>query len=341
MLGSWSLPADPHTAVTLRTALSERLGERLRYAKGTDILSNSTAGFDEALDAARTSDVTILTLGESGPGMTGEATSRAHLELPGNQEQLLEAVMELGKPVVLVLFSGRPLAIPWAAKHVPAILEAWAPGAEGGHAIADVLFGDISPSGRLPVSFPYSVGQEPLFYSQNPTGRPATGDLTGPLRKGDNRFTSRYIDEATVPLFPFGWGLTYTMFQYSTPVPNRTAIRLKEIHSNGEIADMKAEIVVVDVTVTNTGSRTGTDVVQLYLRSSSLGVEQPLRRLCGFQRITLAPHESRVLHFTLSAQDLALYDADMKHVIGPALYTVFVGGDATTTNSGSFRIVEP
>ena len=338
MLGSWSLPADPHEVVTLRSALKERIGDKLRYVKGTEILTDSVVGFKEAEEVARQSDLVVMALGESGPEMTGEATSRAHLGLPGNQEALLETVIKSGKPVVLILFNGRPLAIPWAAEHVPTILEAWFPGMEAGHAITDVLFGDRSPSARLPVSFPYSVGQEPLFYAQLPTGRPATENLTGPVRKGVSRFSSRYIDEATVPLYPFGWGLTYTTFDYGVPKLTHDEIKFAELEHAIDSNEKTKEIVGVDVTLTNTGERSGTEVVQLYIRNEGASVQQPIRELRGFERVVLQPHERRLLHLSLSAQDLAFFDQEMKYVVEPTHYSVFVGGNATTNNAARFVV---
>ena len=338
MLGSWSLPANPHDAVTLRTALTERLGDRLHYAQGTNILTTSTAGFAEAEQAAKASDIVILALGESGPDMTGESTSRAHLGIPGNQEQLLEDIVALGKPVILVLFSGRPLAIPWAAQHATAILEAWFPGMEAGHAIADVLSGDRSPVGHLPVSMPYAVGQEPLYYAQPPTGRPATKDLTGPISAGVSRFNSRYIDEATVPLYPFGWGLTYTTFSYQTPKLTRKELSLTEVVKLMGAQKASAELLGVDVAITNAGKRPGTTVAQLYLRSEGTTVEQPLRQLHGFMRVSLQPGETRTIHFALTAQDLAFYNEQMQNVLEPSRYLIYVGDDSTTTNMTPFTL---
>ena len=216
MLGSWAGAGDPKDAVTLRTALQARCDwakTKLLYAKGTDILTDSDAGFEAAVAAAKKADVVILALGESAPRMTGESSSLTRLDLPGNQEQLLEAITQLGKPTVLVLFDGRPLAIKWAADHVPAIIEAWYPGIEAGPAVADILFGDANPSGKLTATFPRAVGQEPLFYNQLPTGRPADDiDLTHPPT-GEDKYFSRYIDETNAPLFPFGYGLSYTTFR--------------------------------------------------------------------------------------------------------------------------------
>ena len=229
MLGSWSSAGDAKDAVTLKQALETRFasgGTKLIYAKGTDLKGDSTAGFDEAVSAAKQADVVVIALGEPAND-TGEAASRMYLGLTGNQQQLLEAVSAVGKPVVLVLFNGRPLALPWAAKNVPAILEAWYPGIEAGNAVANVLMGDVNPSGKLPASFPYSVGQMPLSYSQFPTGRPIT-DPDGPTpdTASDIKYGSRYIDGPNTPIYPFGWGLSYTQFSYSPLTLNAKEIAL-------------------------------------------------------------------------------------------------------------------
>ena len=218
MLGSWPAAGTPADAVTLRASLQHRCDEakaQLLYAKGTDILTDSDAGFAAALAAAQQADVVVLALGESAALMTGESSSVTRLDLPGNQEKLLEAITRLGKPTVLVLFDGRPLALTWAATHVPAIVEAWYPGIEAGPAVSDILFGDVNPSGKLPATFPRTVGQEPIYYNQLPTGRPADDiDLSHPPT-GQDKYFSRYIDELNAPLYPFGYGLSYTRFTYS------------------------------------------------------------------------------------------------------------------------------
>ncbi len=218
MLGSWPAEGRMSNVVTLRAALQDRFKDgktKIFYAKGTSVLSDSDAGFAEAVAAAQQASVVVLALGESAATMTGESSSLTRLDLPGNQQQLLETITALGKPTVLVLFDGRPLALKWAAAHVPAIIEAWYPGIEAGPALADVLFGDVNPSAKLPVSFPRAVGQEPLYYNQLPTGRPADQiDLTHPP-VGADKYFSRYIDESNAPLFPFGFGLSYTQFVYS------------------------------------------------------------------------------------------------------------------------------
>ncbi len=216
MLGSWAGQGRAEDVITLRTALTQRLGaDRVHYAKGTEIIGGSDEQLAEAVKTAQESDVVILALGENAPEMNGEAASRAHLGLPGHQEQLLEKIVATGKPVVLLLFSGRPLTFPWAFEHVPAVMAGWFPGIQAGPALVRTLFGEVSPSGKLPVSWPRSVGQEPLYYDALNTGRPAGSiDLTRPPKNSDEKYVSRYIDEQNTPQFPFGYGLTYTTFRY-------------------------------------------------------------------------------------------------------------------------------
>ena len=261
MAGAWAGAGNDRDIVTIRQALAQRaqqLGVTLLYSEGTEIDCTSQAGFPEAIEAARAADVVILALGESS-AMSGEAGSRAYLDLPGNQQQLLEAVAAAGKPVVLLVFSGRPLVLDWAAKHVPAIMEVWFPGTEAGNAIADVLYGDVSPSGKLPMSFPRAAGQEPLYYNQLPTGRPPTGiDLSKPPIEG-TRFFSRYIDVPISALFPFGYGLSYSSFSYKDVEVSRSNIPLLEALVNRTKPLLEATAIV-----TNTSGRAATEVVQWY-----------------------------------------------------------------------------
>ncbi|MEI9999491.1 MAG: beta-glucosidase BglX [Verrucomicrobiota bacterium] len=344
MLGSWSAAGDPADAVTLRAALQARCNAaktRLIYAQGTEILTDSEAGFAEAIAAARQADAVVLALGESAPKMTGESTSVTRLDLPGNQERLLETITALGKPTVLVLFDGRPLAIKWAAAHVPAILEAWYPGIEAGPAVADVLFGDTNPSGKLTTTFPRAVGQEPLFYNQLPTGRPADDiDLTHPPT-GDDKYYSRYIDETNAPLFPFGYGLSYTTFEY-------TKLRLSQATIPVEVLERPRATryysppnqIVVTAHVKNTGPVTGTEVVQLYIRNTGGSVEEPVRELRGFQRVTLKPGETRQVQFSLGFNELSYYNLEMERVIEPTNYQVWVGDNSNATLGGQFEVTE-
>lgn len=335
MLGSWQAQGKAADVVTLRTALAEKLkSSQLLYAKGTEILGSSDAGFAEAVTAAKKADLVILALGESGPEMTGEAASRAHLDLPGNQEQLMEDVVAAGKPVVLVLFNGHPLATPWAAEHVPAILEAWYPGIEAGNAIANILTGETNPSGKLPVSLPRSVGQEPLYLAQLPTGRPARANLNVPPRDAGERYQSRYIDELNSPLYPFGWGLSYTQFSFSPLTVSRPQIPVKEILATKEQPDVR-----VGVDVKNVGNTAGAEVVQLYIRNTVASVEQPVRELKGFQRVFLQPGEQKHIEFPLGFEELSFYNIDQVRTVEPTTYKIWVGDNSLATGESAVEII--
>jgi beta-glucosidase len=341
MLGSWPGEGRMSDVVTLRAALQDRFKDgktKVLYAKGTAILSDSDAGFAEAVAAARQASVVILALGESAATMTGESSSLTRLDLPGNQEQLLETITALGKPTVLVLFDGRPLALKWAAAHVPAILEAWYPGIEAGPAVTDILFGDANPSGKLPVTFPRAVGQEPLYYNQLPTGRPADQiDLTHPP-VGADKYFSRYIDETNAPLFPFGFGLSYTQFAYSNLKVDPTAISLAALQTGKGGFFASAPAVRVRVDVKNTGSVPGVEIAQLYIRNTGGSMEEPVRELKGFQRVPLKPGESKQIEFTLGFGELSYYNFDLKRVIEPTEYHVWVGGSSGATLDAQFEV---
>jgi beta-glucosidase len=264
MLGNWSAHGNPQDVVTLKTALTQKLGaEHIKFAPGGEYLAASDAQIEEGIAAARASDIAILALGENTPEMTGEAGSRAHPVLPGRQEELLEKVCATGKPVVLLLFSGRPLVLPWAFAHVPAVVEVWSPGVQAGPAIVQTLFGEVTPSGKLTVSWPRATGQIPVYYNALNTGRPAGNrDLTRPPRNGDERFASRYIDEQNTPQFPFGYGMSYTVFSYSKPEISTKKLSarmlLAELRKNP--ADAKA-ILTVTANVSNTGKTAADEVV--------------------------------------------------------------------------------
>jgi beta-glucosidase len=338
MTGAWGGAGTDHDVITVRQALEERAkrtGGTLVYAKGTEIEGASQAGFDAAVLAARDADVAIVALGESG-SMSGEAGSRAYLNLPGNQEQLLEAVVATGKPVVLLIFSGRPLVVDWAQKHVPAMIEAWFPGTEAGHAIANVLYGDVSPSGKLPMSIPRAVGQEPLYYNQFPTGRPATGiDLSQPPG-GDTRFFSRYIDAPNSALFPFGFGLSYSSFAYSDVKVSESKIDLKQALTN-----RTTPLIEATATVTNTGNRVATEVVQCYVRNLGASIEQPVRSLKGFERVMLSPGESKQVSFPLGFNELSFYNIESAPAVEATHYTVWIGGSSLADQAAAFEIVTP
>ncbi len=336
MTGVWGGAGQDRDIITLRQALSERarqLGGALLYARGTEIDDPSQAGFPEALQAARAADVVILALGESNR-MSGEAGSRTNLDLPGNQQQILEAVVAAGKPVVLLIFSGRPLVLDWAAQHVPAIMAVWFPGTEAGHALANVLYGDVSPSGKLPMSFPRAVGQEPLYYNQFPTGRPPTGiDLSKPP-DNDSHFFSRYIDVPNSALFPFGYGLSYSSFSYGDVKVSKTGIPLRQA-----LANRSTPLLEATATVTNTGDRAATEVVQCYVRNLGASIEQPVRSLKGFERVTLAPGESRQVTFHLGFSELSFFNLESKPTIEATHYTVWIGGSSLADQGAAFEVV--
>jgi beta-glucosidase len=336
MLGDDEAPARRPGVVTIKDALEARMKQNagsLIYAMGTQISGTSESGFAEAVQAAEQADVTVLALGESG-GMSGEGGSRANLDLPGNQEQLLEKIAATGKPIVLLIFSGRPPVLNWAAQHVAAIMEVWFPGSEAGSAVANVLYGDVSPSGKLPMSFPRAVGQEPLYYNAFPTGRPPVGiDLTQPPVGADARFVSRYIDVPNDALFPFGFGLSYTQFAYSKVTLSRSTVPLAEANHNAE-----GELVSATVTITNTGSRAATEVAQCYVRNLGASVEQPVRSLKGFSRVTLNPGESRRVTFQLGFPELSFYNTKSEAVVEPTHYTVWIDASSQATDEAQFTV---
>jgi beta-glucosidase len=335
MINQWGDPRRNPDVITVKDALEDRAkrkGGSVIYAKGTEIAGTSESGFSDALNAANQSDVVVMALGESSE-MSGEAGSRSHLDLPGNQEKLLKQVAATGKPIVLLVFSGRPLVLNWAAQNVPAIIEAWFPGTEAGSAVANVLYGDVSPSGKLPMSFPRAVGQEPLYYNQFPTGRPTyDADLSKPP-DGDTRFISRYIDVANDALFPFGYGLSYTTFDYSGVAVSHASVPLNETKSNGG-----RKLITATATVKNTGDRTATEVVQCYVRNLGASLEQPVRSLQGFTRVTLKPGESKQVTFDLGFNELSFFTNEGKAVIEPTHYTVWVGGSSLATEHADFVV---
>lgn len=318
LIGSWSAAGDYKKSVTLRQGIVNRQGERTRinYALGASIDDDDKTGFAEAIRAARNSDVIVMALGEYAL-QSGEAASRANIGLPGVQEELFLQLAGLGKPIVVVLMNGRPLKLERVDEKASAILETWFLGTMAGDAIADVLFGDYNPSGKLPVSFPRTEGQIPLFYNHKNTGRP----------KSPDKFTSKYLDVPNSPLYPFGYGLSYTSFEYSD-------IRL----SNTEIS--MDEVLEASVTVSNTGDRFGEEVVQLYIRQLVGSITRPVKELKGFQKIGLRPGESKEVRFHLSWKDLAFYNADNLFKAEPGDFYLFIGTNSEEVKQAQFVLLE-
>jgi beta-glucosidase len=331
MLGSWAGQGRAEDVIALRTALTQRLGvDRVHYAKGIEIVGGSDEQLAEAVKAAQESDLVILALGENAPEMTGEAASRAHLGLPGHQEQLLEKIVATGKPVALLLFTGRPLTLPWAFEHVPAVVAAWFPGIQAGPALVRTLFGEANPSGKLPVSWPRSVGQEPLYYDALNTGRPADNiDLTRPPKNILEKYVSRYIDEQNTPQFPFGYGLSYTQFGYGDLKLDKNQLSAKALNVQLRASDPQTNRALsVSAEITNTGTRAGEEIVQCYVRLQGTSVALPVRALSGFQRISLSPGEKKELTFELGPEAFAFWNDQNKFVVEPARLTVWISPDS-------------
>lgn len=313
-LGPWTGDGRPEDVVTILEGIRAAVSRftRVTFARGCEVESETCDGLAEAVQAARDADGVVLVAGE-GPDMSGEAASRASLDLPGRQRELIQALLATGRPLVLVLMHGRPLTLEWEVQHVPAILEAWFPGTQAGHAVADVLFGEVNPSGRLPVTFPRHVGQVPLYYNHKNTGRPPA----------EQKYTSKYLDVPTTPLFPFGYGLSYTEFRYANlqVVPTRVPLE---------------GAVTVRVEVENIGMREGEEVTQLYLRDVAASVTRPVKELKGFQRIRLEPGERRRVTFTMRPSDLAFLGPDLRSLIEPGEFRVFVGPNSAEGLEATF-----
>ena len=340
-LGSWPGMGKPEDVVSLRAALAKRVGEQsLIVHEGVGITDGKDDELAAAVTATGNADVVILALGEASQTMTGEAASRTVLGLPGRQQELLEKVVATGKPVVLVLFSGRPLTLPWAFEKVPAVLAVWQPGIQTGPAIVSTLFGESSPSGKLVVSWPRSVGQLPLYYNALNTGRPANkNDLTKPIGPPDDKYVSKYIDERNDPQFPFGFGLSYTRFKYG-PVEISGGQLAASILTKGldHRAGGGTPASTASVDVTNTGSRPGEEVVQLYVRLIGTSMAQPVRALKGFQRVVLAPNETKKVTFELGPDAFALWNDRHEWVVEPAKVAVYISADSAQGEPAVFQI---
>jgi len=343
MLGSWSAQGRPEDVVTLRAALVQKLGsESVHYAKGSEVIGGTDELLTAAVSEAQNADVTILALGENAAEMTGEAASRAHLGLPGRQEQLLEAITGTGKPVILVLFSGRPLTLPWAFEHVSSVLAAWFPGVQAGPALVRTIFGDSNPTGKLPVTWPRAVGQEPLYYNALNTGRPAGKvDLTKPPFDVASKYVSRYIDEQNSPQFPFGHGLSYTSFRYGTPQASAGKLSAASLNGGMHVANRPANgELTVSADITNTSDRAGEETAQLYIRLEGTSTAQPIRALKGFQHVKLAAGETKRVTFQIGPNAFAIWDDQNKYVVEPARVKIWISPDSVQGTETTLEITK-
>ena len=274
----------------------------------------------EAVNAAQLSDVVVAVVGEAAE-MSGESSSRSDIGIPENQQELLKALLKTGKPVVMVLLTGRPLALKWESENIPAILNIWFGGSETGHAVADVLFGDENPSGKLTTTFPQNIGQIPLFYNHKNTGRPL------PDGQWFTKFRSNYLDVTNDPLYPFGFGLSYTRFEYSEPVLSQNSMK-------------PGEVIEVKVKVSNKGDYDGQEVVQLYLRDMVGSTTRPVKELKDFRKIMIKKGETKEVSFTIDINDLKFYNYDLNYVAEPGDFKVFIGGNSRDVKEASFVLTE-
>ncbi len=343
VMGSWVFKGVPQEAISILQGIKNKVPQaKVTFVYGAEVRRPTQSPVDPstpvlpeqspeqleqqiaaAVAAARNSDVAVVVLGER-QNMSGEAASRSSLQLPGEQERMLKEVVATGKPVAVVLLNGRPLDITWASSHAAAILEAWYPGSEGGNAIADVLFGDSAPGGKLPVTWPRSASQEPLYYAHNLTHTPDGTEMFDKFYHG-----SRYWDSPSQPLYVFGYGLSYTTFAYSNLRVSNTMIA----------ADGSA---TVSVGVKNTGDRAGDEVVQLYIHQRAGSASRPVRELKGFQRVTLAPGESKTVTFSLGRNELQFWSPQAKQwVVEPETFDIWVGGDSTASSHATLTVSSP
>ncbi|MFA7288842.1 MAG: beta-glucosidase BglX [Melioribacteraceae bacterium] len=319
-LGPWNQQGQKDYVVTVVEGIQKKLGSssEVMFAEGCKILGEDKSGFAEALETAKKSDVIVLSLGES-LNQSGEAQSRATLDIPGVQEELAKELYKLGKPMVLVLMNGRPLTINWFNENVNAIVECWFLGLQSGNAIADVLFGDYNPSGKLPVTFPKYVGQVPTNYNHKNTGRPFNPKVPA--------YTSHYNDFTLDPLYPFGYGLSYTKFEYSDLTLSKNEIK-------------KDESIKVSFTIKNTGQFAGEEVAQLYVRDLVGSVTRPVKELKDFAKIKLNPGESKTIEFSITPEKLKFFNLDMNFVVEPGDFKIFVGGNSVDVIEKSFKVME-
>ena len=320
MIGNWSAKGEGKDAISVLEGIKAAVSPstKVLYSKGCDINSDSTNLFSQAVSVANQSDVVVMAVGE-GANWSGEAYSRANINIPGNQVDLIKEIRKTGKPIVVLLMNGRPLTIPWVAGNVNAILETWLLGTQAGNAIADVLFGKYNPAGKLPISFPVTVGQIPVYYNHKNTGRP----------KDDPKYkwASGYMDLTNDPLYPFGFGLSYTTFSYSDIRLSNTQMKMNDS-------------ITVSVTVKNTGRYNGEEVVQLYIRDLVGSVTRPVKELKGFRKVLIKTGDSKEVVFTLKSSDLAFYTKDMTFKAEPGDFKVFVGTNSADCKEASFTLID-
>jgi len=321
MSGTWSLAATPDRYASLVEGMRRAAGDRAEIlcARGCDFTAGSEAGFDEAVRTASRADVIVVAMGE-GVWMNGEASCRSRLELPAVQRRLLERLLALKKPLAMLYFMGRPVVMEWEQEHVPAILSVWSPGSEGADAISDVLFGDVNPSGKLTVTFPRNEGQIPIHYDALPTGRPL------PDERNTQKYLSRYLDVSNTPLYPFGYGLSYTRYDYANPI-----LSAPEMEPGGEIE--------VSVDVTNAGERDGDEIVQLYIRDRAASISRPVRQLKDFRRVHIPAGETVRVSFTLPAERLGFYDGEMNYIVEPGWFDVMIGPNSRDVAKLEFELL--
>ncbi|MDX2191105.1 MAG: glycoside hydrolase family 3 N-terminal domain-containing protein [Bacteroidota bacterium] len=315
----WTFGAEQKDVVTLYQGIKNKLGtnSNIIVDSACGWMGNcSPEGIKRAVDQASKADYIILALGENGE-RNGECRSRTNIDLPGNQKELIKEILKLNKPTVAVLFNGRPLTLEWESKNIPAILEAWQPGSQAGNAVADVLFGDYNPSGKLTMSFPMNVGQIPVYYNQLPTGRPATKPM--------DMWKSSYSDAPNEPLYPFGYGLSYTNFNYSQVTLNK-----KEITNN--------ETLEATITISNTGKYDGEETVQLYIRDLTADVSRPVKELRGFQKVMIKKGESKQITFKLTIEDLKYWNADLVYKADPGKFKLMIGPSSKTNQEIEFEL---
>lgn len=319
MPGSWSKSCDPNDMITFMDAFVPQYKDKIEihYAKGCDTQSDDRSLFAEAINAARKSDVIIAMMGEA-KEQSGEASSRSDISLPGVQEDLLKELKKLNKPIVLILFNGRPLSIPWASENMDAIIEAWFPGNEAGNALIDVIFGKFNPQGKLTVTFPRSVGQVPIFYNQKRSGRPEGLYISD--------FIRRYIDSPSTPLYPFGYGLSYTTFEYSD-----IKMSSSKLSSNG--------VLNLSVKVKNSGKYKGVETVQLYIRDINASITRPVKELKNFKKVELKPGEDKEVNFTLTEKDLRFWNDKKQYISEPGAFDVFIGTDSENVKKAELELL--